>query len=41
MLQQTFDMEEIHAMIQYLTENPPDEVEEPLFEPFRIVPVLD
>ena len=36
-----FDTDEVHARVQYLTDNPPDEVEEPLFESYRVVPALD
>lgn len=36
-----FDTDEIHARIAYLALNPPDEVEEELFEPIRVVPALD
>lgn len=36
-----FDTDEVHARVEYLTNNPPDEVEEPLFEAFRVVPQLD
>ncbi len=36
-----FDTEEVHARVQWLTENPPDEVEEELFEGMRVVPKLD
>lgn len=36
-----FDTDEVHARIQFLTTNPPDEVEEELFEAIRVVPKLD
>lgn len=36
-----FDTDEVHARVEYLTQNPPDEVEEELFESFRCVPALD
>lgn len=36
-----FDTDEVHARVEFLTSNPPDEVEEELFESFRCVPALD
>jgi|GEM_PF-2197058 len=36
-----FDTEEVHARIEFLTNNPPDEVEEEIFEGFRIVAKVD
>ena len=36
-----FDTDEVWARIEYLTENPPDESEEPLFDAPRVVPALD
>ena len=36
-----FDTEEVHARVQWLTDNPPDEVEEELFEGLRVVPKID
>jgi hypothetical protein len=34
-------MEEVHARIDFLTNNPPDEVEEEISEGFRIVAKVD
>jgi hypothetical protein len=31
------DTDEEHTRVDYLTNNPPDGVEEPLFEAFRVV----
>lgn len=36
-----FDTEEVHARIEFLTNNPPDDVKEELFQGFRIVPKVD
>jgi len=36
-----FDTDEVWARIEYLTTNPPDEMDEPLFDAPRCVPVLD
>jgi hypothetical protein len=36
-----FDTEEVHARVEWLNANPPDDVDEPMFEAFRVVPVLD
>lgn len=36
-----FDTDEVHARIQFLIKNPPDDVEEELFEGFRIVAKVD
>lgn len=36
-----FDTDEVWARIEYLTQNPPDETEEPLFDAPRVVPALD
>ncbi|HTV07783.1 MAG TPA: hypothetical protein VMD97_01905 [Candidatus Aquilonibacter sp.] len=36
-----FDTDEVWARIEYLTQNPPDESEEPLFDAPRVVPELD
>jgi hypothetical protein len=36
-----FDTDEVYARIEFLTVNPPDEVEEELFEAIRVVPKLD
>ncbi len=36
-----FDTDEVYARLDELTENPPDEVEEELFEAVRVVPALD
>ena len=36
-----FDTDEVWARIEYLTDNPPDETEEPLFDAPRVVPALD
>jgi len=36
-----FDTDEVHARVQRLTDNPPDEVEEEAFEGFRVVPAVD
>lgn len=32
-----FDTEEVHARVEFLTDNPSDDVEEEIFEGFRIV----
>lgn len=36
-----FDTDEVWARIEHLTQNPPDESEEPLFDAPRVVPELD
>jgi hypothetical protein len=36
-----FDTDGVHARVQFLIDNPPDEVEEELFEGFRVVPSVD
>lgn len=36
-----FDTDECWARVEYLTENPPDEMEEELFDAVRVVPALD
>ncbi|QNI37502.1 hypothetical protein [Edaphobacter albus] len=36
-----FDTEEVHTRIEFLTNNPPDDVEEELFEGFRVVAKVD
>jgi hypothetical protein len=36
-----FDTEEVHARIEFLTNNPPDDVEGELFKGFRIVAKVD
>lgn len=36
-----FDTEEVHARIEFLTNNPPDDVEGEIFEGFRIVAKVD
>ena len=36
-----YDEEEVHARVEFLTQNPPDDVEEEIFEGFRIVAKVD
>lgn len=36
-----FDTKEVHARVQFLAENPPDEVEEELFGGMRVVAAVD
>jgi hypothetical protein len=36
-----FDREEVHARVEFLTNNLPDDIEEEIFEGFRIVAKVD
>jgi hypothetical protein len=36
-----FDADEVHARVQYLTDNPPDDVKEEKFKGMRVVPAVD